>query len=325
MRRFRHELDEGDIAGVEVGDPAKPVAAVWLHATGFNAMTYQSMLAPLGLRARIAALDLRGHGRTELPARPNKLRSWARYRDDVIEWMEQRAPQGALLAGHSMGGCVALMVAGKRPELVKGLVLADPVILSPRMYFWEHVCPPVVWLMRPGGQNLAVAARKRKNAFASAEDAKSSYEGRAIFKTWREPFLADYVLDGFERVDENPYDSEDQTWSLLCDPKWESATFRAQRNRPWQALSRVKKAKIPITVLMGEKGSVIAPRTAQRLMRKNPDLVMKIKQGTTHFLPMEAPYEVRDHMASYLARLVEGLTSADEVPIKRRLRTIGRR
>ena len=49
------------------------------------------------------------------------------------------------------------------------------------------------------------------------------------------------------------------------------------------------------------------------------EIVMKMKIGTTHFLPMEAPYEVRDHISSYLARLGEGLTAADEVPIKRRL------
>ena len=56
------------MAGIEFGDPIKPYAAVWLHATGFNAMTYQSILAPLGLRARVAALDMRGHGRSTLPA-----------------------------------------------------------------------------------------------------------------------------------------------------------------------------------------------------------------------------------------------------------------
>ena len=76
MRRFREHLKSGgEMAGIEFGDPIKPYAAVWLHATGFNAMTYQSMLAPLGLRARVAALDLRGHGRSTLPAK-GSLASW---------------------------------------------------------------------------------------------------------------------------------------------------------------------------------------------------------------------------------------------------------
>ena len=94
----------GELAGIEFGDPIKPYAAVWLHATGFNAMTYQSLLAPLGLRARIAALDMRGHGRSTLPAKPRSLKSWSRFRDDVIEWLEKEAPHGVVLGGHSMGG-----------------------------------------------------------------------------------------------------------------------------------------------------------------------------------------------------------------------------
>ena len=150
MRRFLHPFEDGDMAGVEFGDPVKPYGALWLHATGFNAMTYQSILAPLGFRARVAALDLRGHGRTTLTADPRKLKSWRRYRDDVIDWMDRHAPGGAVLGGHSMGGCVALMVAGKRPDLVKGLVLIDPVILHPRFYFWAHVFPPMNWFVRGG-------------------------------------------------------------------------------------------------------------------------------------------------------------------------------
>ena len=130
MRRFTYEAKAGgEMAGIEFGDPIKPFSAVWLHATGFNGMTYQSLLAPLGLRQRVAALDMRGHGRSTLQAKPGRMKSWKRHRDDVIEWLEKEAPQGVILGGHSMGGCVALLVAGKRPDLVKGLVLADPVIM----------------------------------------------------------------------------------------------------------------------------------------------------------------------------------------------------
>ncbi|MEL6474253.1 MAG: alpha/beta hydrolase [Pseudomonadota bacterium] len=318
MRRLKHEFDDGVMAGIEVGNPGKPYAALWLHATGFNAMTYQSMLAPLGLRTRVAALDLRGHGRTTLPAKPGSLASWTTYRNDVIAWLEKHAPAGVVLGGHSMGGCVALMVAGKRPDLVKGLVLADPVILSPAYYRWQHWVP-FANHFAARAHPMAKGARKRRKHFESLEAAQQSYTGRSIFKTWREPFLADYVLDAFDRADHNAYDSDDQTWELLCAPKWEAATFAAQRNRPWSAMRRVRKKGIPAVILMGERGSVMSQKTATRLMRKNPNLVIKIKQGTTHFLPMEAPYEVRDHISSYLSRLVEGFTAVDEGHVRRTL------
>ncbi len=318
MRRFRFETGEGDLAGIEFGDPVRDYALVWLHATGFNAMTYQSLLAPLGLRTRVAGLDLRGHGRTTLPADPKTLKSWKRYRDDVIAWLQGNAPQGVVLAGHSMGGTVALMVAGRRPDLVKGLVLADPVILRPRFYMMQHLVPGFRTLTASSSP-LARRARKRRDTFPSADAAREAYGGRATFKTWREPFLDDYLLDALERVDTNPPDSPDQTWTLLCRPRWESATFGAQRNRPWGALSKVRRRKIPITVLRADQGSVLTDRVATRLLRRNPNIIMDRRRGTSHFLPMEAPYEVRDVLSAYLSRLVEGFSPEDEGAVKRTL------
>lgn len=323
MRRFREDMQAGgEMTGIEFGDPVKPFAAIWLHATGFNAMTYQSMLAPLGLRARVGALDLRGHGRTTLPAKGG-LASWNRYRDDVIEFLEREAPQGVVLGGHSMGGCVALLVAGKRPDLVKGLVLADPVILSRAAYFWNHVFPPVNWLF--ARNKMASRARKRRGAFGSFREALDSYSGRGAFQSWREPFLADYLLDGLDRTDDGPVDSEEQRWELTCTPKWEAKTFRAQRHAPWQALAKVRKHKIPIVVLRPNKDSVISPKVRAKIILQNPSLMMRGVRGTSHFLPMEAPYEVRDPLSSFIARLVERFTLEEDATVERGLRQRRRR
>lgn len=320
MRRFRRDLLDGEMAGIEFGDPAKMVGLVWLHATGFNAITYQSILAPLGFRTRIVALDQRGHGRTTLPADPRKLKSWATYRDDVIAWLEKNAPQGVVLGGHSMGGCVALLVAGKRPDLVKGLVLVDPVILAPRLYRWFHLIPFFA-AIGGSGSGMARQARRRRAQFESPAQAREKYEGRGAFRTWREPFLDDYLLDALVRIDDNPHDSDEQIWELACKPAWEAATFNAQRNRPWAALSKVKKKGIPIMVMQAEQNSVISAKVASRLLRKHPRMTMKLKRGATHFLPMEAPYDVREELSAYISRLVEGFSAAEEGPVRRTLST----
>ena len=324
MRRFQTEMSAGGtLAGIEFGDPIKPYAAIWIHATGFNAMTYQSMLAPLGLRQRVGALDMRGHGRSTMKAKPGRIHSWHRYRDDVIEWLEKEAPHGVVLGGHSMGGAVALLVAGKRPDLVKGLVLADPVILSRWTYFWNHWCPPVNWLIRRN--HMARNAAKRRASFPTFRAAFDSYSGRGAFESWREPFLADYLLDGVDRTDDNGADSPDQTWSLLCTPKWEAATFRAQRNRPWAAMKKVRKHKIPMTILRPNRGSVINPKVRAQIILANQSLIMKGVRGVSHFLPMEAPYEVRDVISAYIARLVERLTLEEDSQVSRTLNARRRR
>jgi hypothetical protein len=194
------------------------------------------------------------------------------------------------------------------------------VILRPRIYFWLHVFPPMAMGLR-GGNRLARGARRRRASFDSIEAARASYQGRGAFTTWREPFLDDYLLDALERVDDNPADSEDQTWSLLCAPRWEAATFNAHRHRPWQGLARAKRHPIPITLLRADTGSVVSDREAARMVRRNRDMVLKQKRGTSHFLPMEAPYDVREELSSYISGLVEGFSSADATHIRRTLAT----
>ncbi len=322
LRRFRHAFEDGELAGLEFGDPIKDFSALFVHATGFNAMTYQSLLAPLGLRARLAALDMRGHGRTKLKT-THRMASWGQYRDDVIHWLEKKAPYGLDLGGHSMGGCVALMVAGLRPDLVKGLVLVDPVILAPEVYRSNHLIP----FSRLLGKRhpLAKGALRRRKSYPSLAEAKASYEGRGAFTTWREPFLDDYLLDAFDRTDGNPPDSKDQTWTLLCDPIIEAATFAAQRNRPWWALRQVKKAGIPLTILRAGKASVLSQKVGYRILRKYPQAVIKTERGSTHFLPMEAPYLVREELSGMISRLIEGFGVGEEGEVKRSLRIKGKK
>lgn len=74
----------GDMAVLDFGDPKRPVDLIFVHANGFNALTYRSLLQPLSGALRIWAPDLRGHGRTRLPALPDGRRSWKDHRDDLI-------------------------------------------------------------------------------------------------------------------------------------------------------------------------------------------------------------------------------------------------
>ncbi len=285
LRRFRVELDAGEVAGISFGEPTQPTQALFLHANGFNAMTYQSILEPLGKLWHVAAIDLRGHGRTTLHADPRKLKSWNQYRDDVIEVIEKIAPEGLVLSGHSMGATVSLLVARKRPDLVKGLVLADPVILSAPLYFAMHI-PLVSSLI--GSQIPEVKGTlKRKVHFDSVEEAEENLKGRGAFATWRAPFLTDYLSDGLTPT-------EGTAGKLACEPAWEAAGYRAQKNRPWAAIYSMKKKRFPFILLQGEKKSTSVSDIDQRIHSVRPDAAVTRVPGTTHFLPMERPYVVRD-------------------------------
>lgn len=308
MRRFRARIRDGEMAGIAFGDPIRAVEVLFLHATGFNAITYQSLLEPLGGQAHVAAVDLRGHGRTKLPAKPGSMRSWNRFRDDVIQLLEQIAPQGAVLAGHSMGATVALLVAGKRPDLVRGLVLVDPVLLRMDVYRWMNA--PLLGLFNVPNA-MSKGALKRRRKFGSPGEAAEALRGRGAFKTWRAPFLDDYVIDGVLRED-------DGSFGLACRPEFEAAVFNAHRYRPWRAFKRLRKKRVPLIVLQAEKDSTSQADIDQRIHAVRPDAAVTRVPGTTHFIPMERPYVVRDAMRLLFEATIEGAKDLDYVGAVRR-------
>ena len=308
MRRFHVEIDDGRLAGIAFGDPVRPVDSLFLHANGFNAMTYQSILAPLGLRAHVAALDMRGHGRSTVPANPAKHVGWNVYRDDIIQALEKLAPDGTVLAGHSMGAAVAILVAGARPDLVTGLVLADPVLMTPSFYRNMHL--PLVPTMTKHGSPMSKQARKRRNSFESQQQAEEALTGRGAFKSWREPFLHDYVTDGVVPAE----DGDD--WELACSPEWEAANFGALRHRPWTA---IKNIEAPIVLIRAEKNSTFLKPSVHRFMKLQPYTVLTEPAGTSHFVPMERPYVIRDGISEFLARYVEGFEVGEEGRVQRNL------
>ncbi len=294
MRETEFSVGDKKIAGIEFGNQNEPLSVLWLHATGINAYTYKSILVQIGKSARIAAIDLRGHGKTNLPADHEHLKNWNDFRDDTIRWIEANAPQGLVIGGHSMGGCIALLVAGKRPDLVKGMLMVDPVI-SPRMtYFKEHILP--FKLIRKSVRELSNNAAKRRREFDSIEELRQSYLRKPMFKSWIEPFFEDYLVGSFD-----PPNTEHAKWKLRCPPKWESAIYLAHCNRPWKAMKIAGSEGIPGVILLGEIGSVMRLQDVERLKKLDPRLNYKVIEGTTHFLAMERP----DLVIEELGKLIE--------------------
>jgi pimeloyl-ACP methyl ester carboxylesterase len=280
-RRRMIRLPDGEMAALDFGDERRAVDVVFLHATGFNAMTYRSILAPLSPGLRVLAVDQRGHGASRLPAAPGKLRSWKPYRDDLLALLNALAGPPPVLAGHSMGATVALLAGAARPAAVSGLVLFEPVVMSRWRMIAAHL---------PGGakalrqQPLAVGAAKRRSVFDSVEDAFASYKGRGAFKTWSDIMLADYIAGGFRERDDGKVE-------LACAPEMEAAIFANHCHNPWAAAARVR---APMQVFRAETGSTCNIGVGDGFFSGNRRARLFTVAGTTHFLPMERPDVVRD-------------------------------
>jgi pimeloyl-ACP methyl ester carboxylesterase len=257
---------QGDVSAIEFGPLTQKLDILFLHANGFNAMTYRQMLASLEGDLHVLAVDLRGHGRSALPAREAG-HSWQVYADDLVALLEALGEAPAVLAGHSMGATTILLALPRlRGAGVKRLVLFDPV-LAPRAAYggaaeWETP--------------IARGALRRKDNFADAEEAFAAYRGRGAFQTWPDAVLRDYLKDGLVA-------GEGGRLQLACSPRWEAANFATYCVAdPYPV---VDNPGVSVNIFRAETNSTChyAPPVGDAFAR------MEVVPSTTHFLPMERP------------------------------------
>lgn len=253
------------------------VSVHFAHATGFNAETYRKLFATLDPSIRLYAMDARGHGMSSAAANPRALRSWRPYRRDLERFVET-IPQPVVLAGHSMGASVSLDLAAARPDLVRGLVLIDPVIPAPRQI-------PILALARPLGLTermipIARLAARRRMEFASKEDAVANYVGKGAFRTWPREWIEAYV-DGGTRP------TQDGRVRLTCDRLWESKTFAKATINPYHA---IKKLRCPTTLIARIHDSPPFTEASRKaFMKCKPETRLVILEEASHFMTMEHP------------------------------------
>jgi pimeloyl-ACP methyl ester carboxylesterase len=174
----------------QVGGPQGVDGTAVLLVHGFaGAGANFALLAPLLARThRVVVPDLPGHGcSAALPALP----SLAGFADRVAAVAEQEGTAPAVVVGHSMGGVVALRLAARRPDLVRGIVLAAAAGISTTTRLAEaflaatSVIRPARQLAR-GRRRIARSPRLRALTF----DGMSTSDGAAMSERAALGFLA---------------------------------------------------------------------------------------------------------------------------------------
>ena len=211
------------MSAVHFGRTSNPLKLVFLHATGFNAYAYKTLLEPMGIHA--VALDMRGHGMSELPADPKGFRNWHSLRDDISYFLTHYVDKPAVLAGHPSGAVVSVLTAAQSPDKVSGLVAFDPPTMP-----WPVRTMPYI----PGGLAytarrfpIAYKAGKRRAVFPTFEFAFERYKGRGTFKGVSDEALRDYLTGGLKPHADGV--------TLACTPEWEQAMFVAQGHNIFKA------------------------------------------------------------------------------------------
>ena len=93
---------------------------VFVHGAGNTHAVWSKQMAALQ-NCTAYALDLPGHGQSTGAGRDNV----AGYGEVLLGFLDGMLPASAVIAGHSLGGAIALWLAIHKPARVRGLVLVS--------------------------------------------------------------------------------------------------------------------------------------------------------------------------------------------------------
>ncbi len=107
-------------------------AVVLLHGFTGSTETWTELQSALDDRFTTLAVDLTGHGKSAVPADPNRY-SLSQFAHDIRDILDGLGIARAVLLGYSMGGRAALRFAIANPDRVAGLILesTSPGISEP--------------------------------------------------------------------------------------------------------------------------------------------------------------------------------------------------
>ncbi|AKU15325.1 alpha/beta fold hydrolase [Luteipulveratus mongoliensis] len=124
------DLDGTRVHYVEAPGPADGPTFVMVHGLGGSLLDWDSLVPLLAQRGHVYAVDLGGHGLTEVEPERATVQGNRALLDRFLRTVVGRP---AVLVGNSMGGLVSSLQAGAAPGTVSGLVLVDPVLpMSPK-------------------------------------------------------------------------------------------------------------------------------------------------------------------------------------------------
>ncbi len=115
-------LDDGHQVGVSVGGQGVPL--VFMHGLALSRRAYVRMLSRFaGLGFLVVAIDAAGHGDTR--NLPRDAGEFADRVDLTVRTLDALGIRQAVVAGHSMGGRMAIQLAALAPDRVLAAVLFD--------------------------------------------------------------------------------------------------------------------------------------------------------------------------------------------------------
>lgn len=238
-------------------------ALVFLHCWACDREFWRHQMERFADDYRVVAFDFPGHGQTTSQRETWTIRGLA---EDVRAVVEELDLQRVILVGHSMGGPVGLLAAPLMPERVVGVACVDTLHDVKLAWDSDAVAP-------------IIAAYDQDFTGTNEQFVPS------MFPEQSDAELVDWVV---ERANET-----DASAALGLMNDFPSLDFK----------QLFTEAAVPIRCVNAAPLGQIIPATAIETNRQYADFDAVVVEGVGHYLLLEKPQEVNDHLATAFVEL----------------------
>jgi 3-oxoadipate enol-lactonase len=263
-------MPTANINGIDIAytDEGSGPAVVFIHGYPLSRATWEPQVKGLSGRARVIALDLRGHGESQAPF---WLTTVDTYADDVRGLLDHLSIDKAVICGFSMGGYVAFAFLRRYPERVRGLILADT---------------------RPQPDTPEGKAGR----FQSALTAQNQGTG-AIAEAMIGRLLSQKSLD------ERPELVQRVKEIMTANPvQGFAGDLMAMAERP-DSVPMLASIRVPTLVVVGERDGLTPPADSEMMAATIPGAKLEVIPGAAHLSNMEEPEIFNKAVGDFLAGL----------------------
>jgi pimeloyl-ACP methyl ester carboxylesterase len=263
--------------------------ALYVHGLGGSSLNWTDLAYLMADRFDGEAIDLPGFGHSD-PGRNYGVPAAAAR---VIRWIESSGRGPVHLVGNSLGGAIAVRVAGTRRDLIRSLTLISPAMpfIDPRRSLQSRLLP---LLVVPGGEWLAsrrlaaiapeVLATQVIAACFAQPDLLAPQRLQEAVEEVRRRYEAPWYVAAYMRT------LRGLVGSFL-------RSYLPGENSLWRIAQRVN---APTLVVAGRQDRLVDIRVAPTVAKAIPDSRLLMLDGVGHVAQMERPRTVARAIAAML-------------------------
>lgn len=244
-----------------------------IHGVSDNLATWDRVAPALAEHARVHALDLPGHGASAMPRDPLRVDAMAQA---VSGYMDANGLTRCVVAGNSLGGGVALALAAREPERVRGVLPLGSIGLPFRLPF-------TLASLRLFG----MAEIMRFMAFLPAWIRRRSMIG--MFH--RDYVISDAYLEGYW-----------SGWRARARPAYIRSLLRVLNVAEPEAI--LGQLRVPVHVIHGANDQVIPVRIGRGLAERVEGAELTVLERTGHAPQNERPEAIVAAIRKMIARVM---------------------